>query len=178
MPMCRPDRASRCAPPLSRNTRTVSRGSPLRSPVRSAFSRGAVPAEGKGIRSMNARSRSPQADVHRPRKVADCAPGNAAVHAQKAPSRTKTGNSRDERSVRRMMAASEARTRRMPLEQRTGSAGRRRSSVPAATPAVKWIANASMFSRLAISFLLLCENREKFTNFAKITRKLIKDLYL
>ena len=178
MPMWSPDRASRCAPPLSRKIRTVSRGSPLRSPVRSAFSRGAVPAEGKGIRSMKSRSRSPQADAHFSRNVAVSAPGKASVKAQKAPSRTKTGKSSRECSVCRMTATSDAMVTRRPLEKRTGSAGRRRRSAPAATPAVKWIASAPMFSRSAISFQLLCENREKITNFAKIARKYIKDLYL
>ena len=151
MPMCSPDRASRCAPPLSRNTRTVSWESPLRSPVRSAFSRGAVPAEGKGIPSMKCRSLSAQADVHRSRKVAVSAPGKASAKAQKAPSSRKAGNSRPPRSVFRTMMTSNARTRRRLVERIAGSAGRRKRRAPAATPAVKWTANASMPARSAIS---------------------------
>ena len=149
--MCSPDKASRCAPPLSRNTRTVSGESPLRSPVRSAFSRGAVPSCGNGIPSMNARSRSAQADVHRSRKVAVSAPGKASAKAQKAPSSRKAGNSRSPRSVFRTMMTRNARTRRRPLEKKAGSAGSCKRKAPAATPAVKWTANASMPARSAIS---------------------------
>ena len=149
--MCRPDSASRCAPPLPLNTCTVSRESPLRSPVRNAFSKGAVLSEGKGVLSMKSRSRPPNVDAHRSRKVAVSAPGKASARAQKAPTRRKVGKRRAGRSVRRTKAVSDARTIRRPPERKYGLTGRRKRSVPAATPAVKWTANAPMFSRSAIS---------------------------
>jgi hypothetical protein len=91
--MWRPDRASRCEAPLSRNTWTVSRLSPLRSPVRNALSSGAVVPLGNGILSMKARSRSAGPAAHLSRKVLSLPPGKDAVRKQTAPHRRKTGKS-------------------------------------------------------------------------------------
>ena len=61
--MWSPDRASRCDAPAFLKVDTVSRGSPLRSPPRKAFSSGAVPSSRKGSVSMKSLNASPALSV-------------------------------------------------------------------------------------------------------------------
>ena len=168
--MCSPESASRCDAPLFRKVRTVSRDNPLRSPVRKALSRGAVPPEGKGTVSIMARSRPAGTAAQRSSSVSEAPPAKESVSTHTIPHRRKAGKRSAPRSVRRTAATSDARTRKSPPERRYGSTEVRSRSAPAAAPAVKWTANASMFSAPAISFKFTAKIQILFVNFARIDR--------